>query len=101
MDYSGDTPYGQSLLAAVDRGIRVPAVAASGLDSFGTVVMRQTAQFTGGKFIFIEYGSTAASAASHGVTGSVSSNNLDDIIYEQIAGELAGWGRLATALAAR
>lgn len=101
MDYSGDTPYGQSLLAAVDRGIRVHAVAASGLDSFGTVVMRQTAQFTGGKFIFIEYGSAAASAASHGVTGSVSSNNLDDIIYEQIAGELAGWGRPAAALAAR
>jgi hypothetical protein len=101
MDYSGDTPYGQSLLAAVDRGIRVHSVAASGLDSFGTVVMRQTAQFTGGKFIFVEYGSTAASAASHGVTGSVSSNNLDDIIYEQIAGELAGWGRPATALAAR
>ncbi len=101
MDYSGDTPYGQSLIAAVDRGIRVHSVAASGLDSFGTVVMRQTAQFTGGKFIFIEYGSTAASAASHGVTGSVSSNNLDDIIYEQIAGELAGWGRPSSALAAR
>ncbi len=101
MDYEGDTDYGQSLLGAVDRGIRIHSVAASGLDSFGTVVMRQTAQFTGGKFIFIEYGSTAASAASHGVTGSVSSNNLDDIIYQQIAGELAGWGQPTTAIATR
>jgi len=101
MDYSGDTPYGQSLLAAVDRGIRIHSVAASGLDSFGTVVMRQTAQFTGGKFIFVEYGSTAASAASHGVTGSVSSNNLDDIIYQQISGELAGWGQPTAAVASR
>lgn len=101
MDYSGDTPYGQSLLAAVGQGIRIHSVAASGLDSFGTVVMRQTAQFTGGKFIFIEYGSTAASAASHGVTGSVSSNNLDDIIYQQISGELAGWGQPTSTVASR
>ena len=101
MDYEGDTPYGQSLLAAVDRGIRIHSVAASGLDPFGTVVFRQTAQFTGGQFIFIEYGGTAASAASHGVTGSVASNNLDDIIYEQIAGELSRYGQPPQAFAAR
>jgi hypothetical protein len=93
MDYEGDVPYGTSLLAALDQGIRVHAVAASGLNPFGTFVFRQIAQFGRGKFIFIEYGSPAKSAASHGVTGAVKSNNLDDILYEQITAELAGWGR--------
>jgi len=93
MDYSGDVPYGRSLVAAVARGIRIHAVAASGLDALGSLVFRQVAQFTRGKFIFIEYGSTAESAASHGVGGKVSSNNLDDIVFEQIRDEVARWGR--------
>lgn len=93
MDYEGDVRYGTSVKAAVARGIRVHAVAASGLEPFGTVVFRQIAQATRGKFIFIEYGSAAASAASHGVTGTVKSNNLDDILFEQIQDEIATWGR--------
>ncbi len=101
MDYAGDTPYGDSLIAAVDQGVRIHAVAASGLDDFGTVVFRQMAQFTRGRFIFIEYGTTEASAASHGVTGTVASNNLDDIIYAQIARELAEWGRPPQTLVTR
>ena len=95
MDYEGDVPYGQSALAALAQGIRIHSVAASGLDGLGTLVFRQVAQLTRGKFIFIEYGSTAASAERHGVTGSVSSNNLDDIIFAQIRDEIAHWGREA------
>jgi hypothetical protein len=93
MDYPGDVPYGQSLKAAVARGIRIHSVAASGLNPLGTLVWRQVAQFTRGKFIFIEYGSAAATAESHGVTGAFKSNNLDDIIFEQIRDELAYWGK--------
>ncbi len=104
MDYQGDVPYAQTAMAAVDKGIRVHTVAASGLDSYGGVgslVYRQTAQLTQGKFIFIEYGSTAASAASHGVTGPVKSNNLDDIIYEQVQAELQGWRQPGALVASR
>jgi hypothetical protein len=93
MDYQQDVSYGRSSLAALHSGIRVHTVAASGLDDHGSVVFRQAAQLTQGQFIFIEYGSTAASAADHGVTGSVSSNNLDDIIFREIKGELEGWGQ--------
>jgi Mg-chelatase subunit ChlD len=93
MDYAGDVRYGESLKAAVDRGIRIHSVAASGLNPTGTFIFRQIAQYTRGKFIFIEYGSTAESAAAHGVTGKVSSNNLDDIVFEQIREEVALWGR--------
>ena len=99
MDYQGDVPYGRSLKAAVAKGIRIHSVAASGLSPLGTLVWRQIAQFTRGKFIFIEYGSAAATAESHGVTGSYSSNNLDEIIYAQIRDELANWGHEAPALA--
>lgn len=93
MDYADDIPYGDTLLAATEMGIRVHSVAASGLDQVGTLVFRQIAQFSRGKFIFIEYGSTSASAAAHGVTGSVSSNNLDRIIFNQIRDELRYWGK--------
>lgn len=88
MDYADDVPYGESAMDAVAKGIRVHAVAASGLDPMGTLCFRQVAQFTRGRFIFIEYGSVAASAASHGVKGEVKSNNLDDIVYEQLVREI-------------
>jgi von Willebrand factor type A domain len=93
MDYAGDVPYGESLKAALAAGIRIHSVAASGIDPVGSLAFRQIAQFTRGKFIFIEYGSTAKSAATHGVTGKVKSNNLDDILFEQIREEVARWGR--------
>lgn len=93
MDYEGDVTYGEVAQAALSQGIRIHTVAASGLQDFGSLVFRQTAQLTQGRFVFIEYGSTAASAADHGVTGPVSSNNLDAILYQQIAREVDGWGR--------
>jgi hypothetical protein len=92
MDYQGDVSYGRSALAALHKGIRIHTVAASGLDDHGSLVFRQTAQLSQGKFIFIEYGSTAASAADHGVRGPVASNNLDDILYKEIKSEVVGWG---------
>ncbi|MCE9637361.1 MAG: VWA domain-containing protein [Planctomycetes bacterium] len=93
MDYAGDTPYGETVRAAVGKGIRIHTVAASGIDDAGTLAFRQIAQYTRGKFVFLEYGSTAKSAASHGVTGAVKSDNLEDILFEQIRDEVARWGR--------
>ncbi|MGC4116525.1 MAG: vWA domain-containing protein [Myxococcales bacterium] len=93
MDYEGDVGYGQTMKAALAKGIRVHSIAASGLSALGTLVWRQVAQYTRGKFVFIEYGSAQATAAAHGVTGNFKSNNLDDILYQQIRDELKGWGR--------
>ena len=92
LDYPEDVPYWDSAIDAVSRGIRIHAVAASGLDNLGTLCFRQIAQVSRGKFIFIEYGSVSAAAASHGVTGEVKSNNLDDIIYGEIAWEIEHYG---------
>ena len=79
--------------AAAHRGIRVHTVAASGLDDRGSYAFRQIAQLTRGQFIYIEYGSAAASAADHGVRGPTSSNNLDDILYGRIRAEIDGYGK--------
>ena len=94
MRVKGDVLYGDSAVRAIAAGLRIHAVAASGLDPLGTLVLRQIAQLTRGKFIFIEYGGARASAARHGVTGPVEGgNNLDDIILAQISAEIDGWGR--------
>jgi len=94
MRVKGDVLYGDSAVRAIAAGLRIHAVAASGLDPLGTLVLRQIAQLTRGKFIFIEYGGARASAARHGVTGPVEAgNNLDDIILAQISAEIDGWGR--------
>ena len=80
------------LVAAVARGIRIHSVAASGLRGAGSFVFRQLAHFTRGQFIFIEYGDDVkASAEEHGVAADVASNNLDDILFEQIRAEITGW----------
>lgn len=92
MDYEGDTEYPESLRDAVARGIRVHAVAASGLESDGTVVFRQIAQFTRGRFVFIQYGTLAESAAGHGVTGETVGNDLDAILFDRIRAEVVAFG---------
>ncbi|MBK8098870.1 MAG: VWA domain-containing protein [Planctomycetes bacterium] len=94
LDYTDDVQYDVTLRAAVSRGIKVHAVAASGIDDGGSIVFRQIAQFTRGQFVFIEYGGdVTASGAAHGVAGVTKSNNLDDILFERIRDEIAGWGR--------
>lgn len=94
MRFKGDVLYGDSAVRAVGLGIRVHSVAASGLDPLGTLVLRQVAQLTRGKFIFIEYGGTQKTAAKHGVTGPVDGgNNLDQILLAQLTEEIEGWGK--------
>lgn len=92
MDYPQDVPYGTTAVSALEQGIRVHTVAASGLDEVGSLVFRQIAQATRGRFIFIEYGSVAASAERHGVADvQLQSNNLDAILFERIKAEVEGW----------
>jgi len=92
MDYQESVTYAHASVVALSRGIRIHTVAASGLDEMGTLVFRQIAQMTRGKFIFIEYGSLEATKASHKVTGPVESNNLDAILLKEIEAEVGAWG---------
>jgi Mg-chelatase subunit ChlD len=101
MNYQEDVSYGRAATAAAHRGIRIHTVAASGLDDRGSYAFRQIAQLTRGQFIYIEYGSSAASAADHGVRTPTASNNLDDIVYGRIRAEIDGWGKDGTEKVAR
>jgi hypothetical protein len=101
MDYQEDVSYGRAAAAAAHRGIRVHTVAASGLNDRGSFAFRQIAQLTRGQFIYVEYGSAAASAADHGVAHPAGSNNLDDILYGRIRAEIDGWGKDGTEKVAR
>lgn len=101
MDYQDDVSYGRAAASALVQGIKVHTVAASGLDARGSLVFRQIAQLSRGHFIFIEYGSNAASAARHGLPGPTGSNNLDAILYGRIRAEIDGWGRDLTVLSRR
>ena len=89
LDYTNDVPYSKTLQAAVTKGIKIFPTAASGLDNKGSFVMRQMAQYTGGKFLFIEY--NKGTAASHGVSAPHKSNNLDDLIVRIVRSELTAY----------
>ena len=79
-----DVPYTTSMVKALERGIKIVPLAASGLDGFGEFVFRQLAQFTGGKFLFLTYGGQT----SHQV-GPVQENNLDDLVVGIVKAELS------------
>lgn len=83
LDRVQDVPYTTSMVKALERGIKIVPLAASGLDALGEFVFRQLAQFTGGKFLFLTYGG----GTSHQV-GPVQENNLDDLVVGIVKAEL-------------
>ena len=97
LDY-GQQEYGQGrkydytveAARAREAGIKVFAVATSGLDRQGEYVFRQIAQQTMGKFIFILYesGPQGALDTPHDVGGDFTVNNLDGLIVRLIQEEL-------------
>lgn len=95
LDYRGDASYADSVRDAVAVGLKVHTVAASGLDPAGSLVFRQIAQFTRGRFVFVEYGGdVVASGRAHGVEAQqLAANNLDAILYDLVRLEVEGYGR--------
>ncbi len=84
LDEAQDVPYTTSMKKALEKGIKIYPLAASGLDPLGEYVFRQLAQFTGGKFLFLTYGGET----SHQV-GPVQENNLDDLVVGIVKAELS------------
>ena len=61
LDYPGSPSYAETVVDAASRGIKVLPIGASGLDEQGEYVMRQLAQVTLGRFVFLTYGVDGAS----------------------------------------
>src|SRR4051812_44905009 len=56
LDYDNDSDYAVEMVEAARLGIKVHALAASGLDDQGEYVFRQIAETTEGQFVFLTYG---------------------------------------------
>ncbi len=85
------TPYDASLRRAAERGIRIHSVGTSGSDDAAEYVLRQFAQFTGGRFVFLSYGVDGAALGPGTDIASVDYEELplDELLVRLVAEELA------------
>ncbi|MBK8253141.1 MAG: VWA domain-containing protein [Polyangiaceae bacterium] len=96
LDYQDGTPYSTSSKKAIEKGIKVFTVAASGMDNFGQAVFRQIAQVTGGTNMFVLRGGAGSQSTGGGDPTSscgathqnYSSGKLDQLIVGKINLEL-------------
>ena len=86
LDYAQDYDYAEEMVEANRRGMKVFAIASSGLDDQGEYIFRQIAQHTMGRFIFIVYG--AGGTTPHHV-GQYTVEQLDDLVVRLVQEELA------------
>jgi hypothetical protein len=95
LDYGRNFTYLDFMRIAAERGIKVTAIGASGLDDRGEYVFRQLSQYTMGMFVFLTYGEQgqtrpeSPTGVSHHTGDNWVSLNLDAIIVKAIARELS------------
>jgi Mg-chelatase subunit ChlD len=82
--------------AALARGIKIVSVGASGLDREGEIALRQVAQATGGRFVFLTYANRHDPASGPGRetvhdVRDYSVETLDKLVVRLVSEELAGW----------
>ncbi|MBN1230424.1 MAG: VWA domain-containing protein [Anaerolineales bacterium] len=75
LNYNDGYNYAEDVMIANERGIKIYPIASSGLDDQGEFVLRQLAQITSGKFLFLTYG--AGGDPSTG-TGDTTTHHVDD-----------------------
>jgi len=95
LDY-GAPQYDDDLRGAQARGIKVFGIGASGLDPQGEYIMRQAAQFTGGRFVFLTYADAARPSSGPGRetvhdVRNYSVETLDALVVRLVSEELARW----------
>ena len=90
LDYEQDHNYINEMRRAQSEGIKIFAVASSGLDPQGEYIFRQLAQQTMSKFVFILYeaGPQGELTTPHEVSGDYSVQRLDQLIVRLITEEL-------------
>lgn len=95
VEYEDSVPYPTSALKAACKGVKLYAVGCSGLEVEGEYAMRQLAQFTMAKYMFLTRGGDSdrgGGPVSHTV-GSYDEARLDDMIVSTVRNELAALGR--------
>lgn len=97
LDYGQQFTYASAAENARQRGIRFFSIGTGGLPVAGEIVLRQIAQYTGGKYIFLTYGERGESAGgkegsvSHHTGENFTSEKLETIIIRFTKEEIAHW----------
>lgn len=91
LDYQQDHSYAKEMVTAREKGIKVHAVATSGLDQQGEYIFRQIAQNTRGRFVFLLYptGKQGRLTTPHQVGENYQPEHLDNLIVRLVTRELA------------
>lgn len=92
LDYANDYEYTSLLQQAVQRGIKIFPIGASGLDDQGEYIFRQFAQVTQGQFVFLTYANGVSGAPGPATDHQVSNftvQQLDTLVVNLVAGEIA------------
>ena len=91
LDYQQDHSYAKDMVTAREKGIKVHAVATSGLDPQGEYIFRQIAQNTRGRFVFLLYptGKQGQLTTPHQVGNNYQPEHLDNLIVRLVTQELA------------
>lgn len=93
LDYAQDYDYAKEMAAAHQRGIKIFAIASSGLNEQGEYIFRQVAQHTMGRFIFILYGDGNGGLSTPHDVGQYTVEQLDDLVVRLVEEELAHLGQ--------
>jgi hypothetical protein len=92
LDYPNDYEYTALLNDAVEAGIKIFPIGASGLEQQGEFIFRQFAQITQGQFVFLTYANGVSGAPGVATDKHVSNftvNQLDSLVVNLVAGEIA------------
>ena len=92
LDYGQENHYAVEMFQAAQRGIKLYPIASSGLDSRGEYIFRQLAQTTGGRFIFLTYGSDGPGTTGTETDFEVSDytvSSLDALVVKIVEEELS------------
>ena len=89
LDYSQDYDYAKEMAIALERGIKIFAVASSDLSRQGEYIFRQIAQHTMGRFIFLLYPDGRGGLTTPHEVGQYTVEQLDDLVVRLVEEELA------------
>ena len=95
LDYDQEYTYADASAEARERGIKLFCVGTGGLPLAGEYVLRQIAQYTGGKYIFLTYGESGESeggepgSVSHHTGANYQTDKLEAIIIRFAKEELS------------
>jgi hypothetical protein len=99
LDYPNDYDYGQGMVAAAWRGIKIHPIASSNTPQNAEYIFRQIASYTMGHFVFLTYeNGTSGEAGTQrddlqaGQDGNYGVAQLDDLVLRLITDEIAALG---------